>query len=468
MVEDIRSFLDRFNREELIRLKILLPIAGSGYLLKAQSVAPLVQLMKTHNITRLEKLDANWFLTSEFEFENPRSKEHRSGDARTLKNRGNVFNQQNPSINPYFEKRTTKYDFQDQGANHYRGAGTRQIIDSSYDIKRQSPDVDPYPRESDDVNRGGSEDIGSFLERFSLQELIRLKILVSFGGAGYLLRAQSVGPLVNLMKAHNIEKLEKVEANWFLTSEYEFQNPGSQEHRIGDATTLKNPGNVFNAQNPNINPYFKKRRTANRDEIDNGLSKAITVPGVDSIDIENESHLRPEGNAEEIVSTFTRSSQISELIQRGESERLEYKSTFQWDVKLGKQNTELRDPSLKTLVAFMNSDGGTLLIGVDDSGGIFGIEEDIRISKNSEDQFLQLVNNLIADRIGPQVFPLITVQIDPIGEKKICRINVSKSAEPSYLTVANKKVFFIRAGNTSRDLDSEQTVAYIRTRFGGV
>ena len=77
---------------------------------------------------------------------------------------------------------------------------------------------------------------------------------------------------------------------------------------------------------------------------------------------------------------------------------MEFKSTLQWDVVQDGQNKGLREASLKTIAAFMNSEGGTLLIGVEDSGAIFGLERDLSLLGGSEDKFLQLIGSLVADR----------------------------------------------------------------------
>lgn len=70
---------------------------------------------------------------------------------------------------------------------------------------------------------------------------------------------------------------------------------------------------------------------------------------------------------------------ISELIKLPESNQLEYKSTFQWDVNRNCENKELRFSTLKTIVAFLNSQGGTLIIGVEDNGNIFRLERDLSL-----------------------------------------------------------------------------------------
>jgi hypothetical protein len=74
---------------------------------------------------------------------------------------------------------------------------------------------------------------------------------------------------------------------------------------------------------------------------------------------------------------------ITDLIQEGESDELEFKSSLRWDYKQGKVNKELEGVIVKTVSAFANSDGGTLLIGVDDDGNALGIEKDL-LSLNAD------------------------------------------------------------------------------------
>ena len=151
---------------------------------------------------------------------------------------------------------------------------------------------------------------------------------------------------------------------------------------------------------------------------------------------------------------------LSDLISMGEGTGLEFKSTLQWDVVEGKPNKGLRDTVLKTLVAFMNSDGGTLLIGVEDSGQIFGLERDLNIVGGSQDKFLQLLNSLVADRIGVQYAPYVAIRMDAVDGKPICVVSTSKSAEPAFMSGQRGREFYIRVGNTTRALDPEQTLAY--------
>lgn len=154
---------------------------------------------------------------------------------------------------------------------------------------------------------------------------------------------------------------------------------------------------------------------------------------------------------------------VTDLIRLGEDERLEFKSTLQWDVKQGKKNKDLPFASLKTIAAFLNTEGGMLVVGVEDEGGVFGLEKDFSLlKKKSRDGFEQLLRNLIGDYIGHAFSHLIKIRFEALDNKDVCVITVRKAARWAFLRDKdNKKKFFVRAGGTSRDLDGEQMISYI-------
>ena len=96
---DVKDFLNQFSAEELVRRGIL---RGGTRLLNNGSVSPLISLMTERNVTRLEAPERGWFLTSDGEFQNQLSTEAKSGRVQDLNNPGNVFNEQNTSINPHY------------------------------------------------------------------------------------------------------------------------------------------------------------------------------------------------------------------------------------------------------------------------------------------------------------------------------------------------------------------------------
>jgi hypothetical protein len=156
---------------------------------------------------------------------------------------------------------------------------------------------------------------------------------------------------------------------------------------------------------------------------------------------------------------------LVDIINLGESATLEFKSTLQWDMVKNEKNKALRKSVLKTVSAFLNSDGGTLVIGVEDDGAICGLLNDLLTTENSEDKFLNLVNTLIYDSIGPEFAALIKTRLESIEHKKVCVLEIDRSLLPAYLTLDGHKEFYVRMNNTSRSLDPEETVKYINQNW---
>lgn len=156
---------------------------------------------------------------------------------------------------------------------------------------------------------------------------------------------------------------------------------------------------------------------------------------------------------------------ITDLISRGESFVLEFKSTLQWDASRNEQNKGLRLASLKSVNAFMNSQGGTLLIGVEDNGDIYGLDRDLSLTKRSKDRFEQLLTSLIADSMGTTTAPYFHVRYEDVGEKSVCVVDVEHSPEPVFMKSDRGKAFYIRVGNTSRALDHEEALKYVEANW---
>jgi hypothetical protein len=152
---------------------------------------------------------------------------------------------------------------------------------------------------------------------------------------------------------------------------------------------------------------------------------------------------------------------IVELIRLGESATLEFKSTLQWDVIQGKQNTGLRKQVLKTVAAFLNSAGGTLVIGVEDDGNVYGLENDLVLVNKSPDKFANLVTSLLTEEIGGEFASFIRLRLEQLNGQQICVVDVTAAKEPVYIKGERGSEFYIRFGPTSRMLDTEEAVNYI-------
>ncbi len=163
-----------------------------------------------------------------------------------------------------------------------------------------------------------------------------------------------------------------------------------------------------------------------------------------------------------IAGDVVKATSLQRLIRGGENERLELKSTLQWDVHQQKRNDDLRREVLKTVAAFLNSDGGTLLIGVQDNGEVYGLEHDLKLLKNSRDQFELTLRNLINDRIGVEFGGFIKVRFDDVEGKIVCRVDVAPAPKPAYCD----NEFFIRTGNQTRNLTLPAAMEYVRIKWG--
>lgn len=156
---------------------------------------------------------------------------------------------------------------------------------------------------------------------------------------------------------------------------------------------------------------------------------------------------------------------IGDLITLGESATLEFKSTLQWDLIQNRVNKNLRHSVLRTIVAFLNSHGGTLVIGVEDDGKVCGLDNDLKTLRGSVDRFGQLFTSLVSEYIGPEYSALIKIRFDTLDGKTVCVVETDKAQEPAFLKGMQGKEFHIRVGTTTRMLDAEETFNYIQMHW---
>ena len=188
----------------------------------------------------------------------------------------------------------------------------------------------------------------------------------------------------------------------------------------------------------------------------NGISSVeVSVPGTFGLD--EVSLIREQRKTDE--------RQVADLVELGESRVLEFKSTLQWDVVRSERNKGLRHASLKTLNAFVNTHGGTLVIGVEDAGEIYGLERDLSLTHHSRDRFEQLLISLIADSMGATTVPLCRIRFEDVGDKSVCVVDVEHAPGPIVMKTDSGKAFYIRTGNTSRALDHEETLKYVEAHW---
>ncbi|HNW50269.1 MAG TPA: ATP-binding protein [Prolixibacteraceae bacterium] len=154
---------------------------------------------------------------------------------------------------------------------------------------------------------------------------------------------------------------------------------------------------------------------------------------------------------------------IEEIIKRGEDNQTEFKSTLRWDLRQGIKNAAIEHASLKTICAFLNSEGGDLLIGVRDDGSIEGIETD---KFENDDKFLLHLWTLIKTCMGQEVVEWVKTTLQKFGDKTVCRVNCRKAGKPIFLNQKGfDEAFFIRVGPSSSNLEIRAALKYIKHHF---
>jgi len=158
---------------------------------------------------------------------------------------------------------------------------------------------------------------------------------------------------------------------------------------------------------------------------------------------------------------------LPSIVRQGEGPLLEFKSSLRWDFQEDRINRGLENAVLKTLAGFFNSYiGGTLLIGVADNGELIGLEKDYQtLKKPNQDGFEQALMTTVSSNLGADLCPFVHVLFHVIDGKEVCRVIVSPSSRPVFLTQGNAQKFFVRTGAGTRDLNIQEALEYVTGRW---
>jgi len=154
------------------------------------------------------------------------------------------------------------------------------------------------------------------------------------------------------------------------------------------------------------------------------------------------------------------------IIDKGENDYIEFKSSLRWDYRQGKVNKALEQVIVKTISAFLNTQGGMLFIGIDDEGNTLGLEHDYQsFSKKNRDGFLLALTNLINQNLGKSCHKFLTINIVSLNEKDVCIVNIEKSNKPVFLGKGDKEEFYIRASASSQPMGLKEAHNYINSHW---
>ncbi|MBL1280767.1 MAG: ATP-binding protein [Fluviicola sp.] len=179
----------------------------------------------------------------------------------------------------------------------------------------------------------------------------------------------------------------------------------------------------------------------------------------------NDDTLRIEDADEDIIEATKR------IIKRGESTSTEFKSTLRVNLHTGKPDPKMEHGCLKTIAGFMNTNGGTLLIGVSNDKEILGLDTDFESFGDKSDlldEFQKHLDNQIEKYLGNSAYSLLELSFPEIENKTICSIKVKfKKNGPIYLkSKANGDEFFIRRSASTKALKTSEIIGYKENYWG--
>jgi len=164
----------------------------------------------------------------------------------------------------------------------------------------------------------------------------------------------------------------------------------------------------------------------------------------------------------ETIGGLTEADRIMNLAREGESATVEFKESFSLDVRKGTKEKYIELSSLKTIVAFLNTNGGVLLVGVKDAGEIPGIRDEVEKFHKSNDVFLLHFKNQLKQRIGEQNYPFINQHLVDLGHAYVLMVDCEPATSPCYL---DGKEFYVRTNPATDKLEGPKLVQYVQNHF---
>jgi hypothetical protein len=161
----------------------------------------------------------------------------------------------------------------------------------------------------------------------------------------------------------------------------------------------------------------------------------------------------------------TKTRSVIDLVKNGESTTVEFKSSLIWDYELKRTNKLIGAIVARTASCFMNSEGGVVLVGVDNDGNILGLANDLSQLDGSLDNFELHFTNVVNTYLGKIARPYVNVEFEEIEGRYVALIKVKKSPRPAYIKCEGKTEFYIRSGNSCQPLDISDANIYIKDHW---
>lgn len=161
------------------------------------------------------------------------------------------------------------------------------------------------------------------------------------------------------------------------------------------------------------------------------------------------------------------STKVLSIIAAGESSVVEFKSSLRWNTHAGRRDETMTQIVMKTVAAFLNSEGGTLLIGVEDAGTICGIQHD---QFDNSDKFLLFLMDKLKAAFGLLAASHVKATVVDIGSASVCVVECHRSDRLVFIQTRDserdkeREACYIRQGPRTIELPPSAIIDYDRTR----
>lgn len=159
---------------------------------------------------------------------------------------------------------------------------------------------------------------------------------------------------------------------------------------------------------------------------------------------------------------------VRSLIELGESAAVEFKSTARLNLRSRQPDMAMAWAVIKTIAAFRNTHGGSLLIGVKDDGELLGIEPDFpHVKGTNRDGWELWLTRAIREALGPVAATDLSVRFCTLEGRTIARIDVNRGTQPTFASRKgdSQEVFFHRLGNATEALSGSALLEYQQQRW---
>lgn len=160
---------------------------------------------------------------------------------------------------------------------------------------------------------------------------------------------------------------------------------------------------------------------------------------------------------------------IAEMLANGESAIVEFKSTARTNLHTGARDDAIELVIAKTVAGFLNADGGTLIIGVDDSGEPIGLDLDLKLMKQRDHDRYQLwLNDYLEATLGKPALTFIGTRFEPVNDVDVVVVTVDRADTPVFVNEPGSKRtadFYVRMGNSTRKLLTDEFATYRQSRW---